>query len=156
MKHLLAAAALAAVLVPVAGATEITVNYSPEFSEKLTEDYGTREGEFLSERVKKDLTRELERKGADVAKVDVTIVDAKPSRPTFKQAGDEPGLDMHRSVSLGGMKLTAVAYDASGNASEPFEYKWYESDITMAGISTWHDARRASSRFASRFAKEVH
>lgn len=156
MKHLLAAAALAAVLVPVAGATEISVSYSPEFSEKLTEDYGTREGEFLSERVKKDLARELERKGANVAKVDVTIIDAKPSRPTFKQAGDEPGLDMHRSVSLGGMKLTAVAYDASGNAGEPFEYKWYESDITMAGISTWHDARRASSRFAARFAKEVH
>lgn len=156
MKHLLAAAALTAVLVPVAGATEITVNYSPEFLEKLSEDYGTREGEFLSERVKKDLARELERKGADVAKIDVTIIDAKPSRPTFKQAGDEPGLDMHRSVSLGGMKLKAVAYDAFGNASEPFEYKWYEHDIAMAGISTWHDARRASSRFASRFAKEVH
>ncbi|MEQ9505963.1 MAG: hypothetical protein RLO80_06800 [Hyphomonas sp.] len=154
MKHLLAAAALVS-LAPAALAAEINVSYAPEFSEKLTDDYGVREGEYLSERVKSDLERELAKAGADVSRIDVTIVDAKPSRPTFKQAGDEPGLDMHRSVSLGGMKLQAVAYGASGEASEPFEYKWYESDIRQAGISTWHDARRASSRFASRFAKEV-
>ena len=154
MKHLLAAAVLVS-LAPAALATEINVSYAPEFSEKLTDDYGEREGEYLTERVKSDLERELAKAGADVSRIDVTILDAKPSRPTFKQGGDEPGLDMHRSVSLGGMKLQAVAYDASGEAGEPFEYKWYESDIRQAGISTWHDARRASSRFASRFAKKV-
>ncbi len=153
MKHLLAAALLVG-LAPIATAGEINVSYAPEFSEKLADDYGMREGEYLSKRVRADLERELGKSGADFARIDVTIVDAKPSRPTFKQAGDEPGLDVHRSVSLGGMKLTAVAYDAAGNASEPFEYKWYENDIRQAGISTWHDARRASSRFASRFAKQ--
>jgi hypothetical protein len=154
MKHVLAAAILAS-LAPAAFAAEINVSYAPEFSEKLADDYGVREGEYLTERVKSDLERELAKAGADVSRIDVTIVDAKPSRPTFKQAGDEPGLDMHRSVSLGGMKLKAVAYNASGDAGDAFEYKWYESDITQAGISTWHDARRASSRFATRFAKQV-
>lgn len=152
MKHVLAAALLIS-LAPAAMAGEINVSYAPEFSEKLADDYGVREGEYLSKRVQADLERELGKAGADVARIDVTILDAKPSRPTFKQAGDEPGLDMHRSVSLGGMKLQAVAYDAAGEASAPFEYKWYESDIRQAGISTWHDARRASSRFATRFAK---
>jgi len=154
MKYLLTTAFLLG-LCPVAGATEISVSYSPEFTEKLADDYGVKEGEYLSERVRTDLERELAKAGVDPARVDVTIVDAKPSRPTFKQGGDKPGLDMHRSVSLGGMKLTAVAYDATGTPGDAFEYKWFEHDITMAGLTTWHDARRASSRFASRFAKEV-
>ena len=155
MKYLLATVLTAAAFAPAAIAAEINVSYSPDFAEKLSEDYGEREGTYLSERVKKDLESELSRAGVDVARIDVTIVDAKPSRPTFKQAGDQPGLDMHRSVSLGGMKLKAVTYDAAGNAGEPFEYKWYESNIEQAGITTWHDARRASSRFASRYTKAL-
>ena len=154
MKHLLAAALLAS-LAPAAMAAEINVSYTPEFSETLTEDYGVKEGEYLSKRVREDLERELAKSGADVARIDVTIVDAKPSRPTFKQGADTPGLDMFRSVSLGGMKLEAVAYDAAGAASELFEYKWYENDIHQAGLTTWQDARRASSRFAARFAKTL-
>ncbi len=154
MKHLVAAALLVG-LAPGAIAAEINVSYSPDFSEKLTDDYGEREGAYLAERVRADLERELAKAGTDVARIDVTILDAKPSRPTFKQGSDEPGLDMHRSVSVGGMKLQAVAYDAAGTASEPFEYKWYESDIRQAGLTTWQDARRASSRFAARFAKSL-
>lgn len=155
MKHLLAAALLVTAAAPVAAAAEINVSYGDKFAEKLTEDYGEREGEYLSERVRTDLERALDKAGVDVARIDVTILDAKPSRPTFKQAGDEPGLDLHRSVSVGGMKLSAITYDAAGNASEPFEYKWFETDITQAGLTTWHDARRASSRFATNFVKTV-
>lgn len=154
MKHLLAAAFLLAAA-PAAMAAEINVSYGPEFSETLTEEYGIKEGEYLSQRVRKDLERELAEAGADVARVDVTILDAKPSRPTFKQGADTPGLDMFRSVSVGGMRLQAIAYDAEGNASEPFRYKWYENDIRFAGLTTWQDARRASSRFAARFAGTI-
>jgi hypothetical protein len=155
MRHFLAAALLVAVAAPVAAAAEINVAYGDKFAEKLTDDYGEREGVYLSDRVREDLERALTKSGVDVARIDVTILDAKPSRPTFKQGGDEPGLDMHRSVSVGGMKLSAVTYDAAGNASEPFEYKWFETDIRQAGLTTWHDARRASSRFASRYAKSL-
>lgn len=140
---------------PVAAAAEIAVGYSPEFTEKLQEDYGVKEGELLSGRVQRDLERELEKAGVDVAKVDVTILDAAPSRPTFKQAGDKPGLDMMRSVSLGGMKLKAVAYDISGTPAGELEYDWYEHDIGQAGLTTWHDAGRASNRFARKFAKAL-
>ena len=154
MKHLLAAVLLTG-LAPAAMAAEINVSYGPEFTEKLTDEYGVKEGDYLADRVRKDLQRELARTGVNINRIDVTILDAKPSRPTFKQAGDMPGLDVHRSVSVGGMKLSAVTYDASGKASEPFEYKWFENDIRQAGLTTWQDARRASSRFASRFAKQV-
>ena len=154
MKHLLAAAILAG-LAPAAMAAEINVSYAPEFSETLTEDYGVKEGEYLSRRVREDLERELAKSGADVARIDVTIVDAKPSRPTFKQGSDKPGLDMFRSVSIGGMELKAVAFDASGAPAGELEYDWYEHDIRNTGLTTWHDASRASSRFASRFAKDL-
>lgn len=154
MKHLLAAAVLLG-LGPVASATEISVTLGPDFTEKLTEDYGMREGDYLAERVRQDMQRAIDKSGADVARVDVTILDAKPSRPTFKQGGDTPGLDMFRSVSLGGMKLKAVSYDAAGTMTDDFEYKWFESDIRQAGLTTWQDASRASSRFASRFAERI-
>jgi hypothetical protein len=151
MKHLLATAIVFG-LAPVAAA-EIKVSYAPEFSEKLTEDYGTREGERLSERVTRDVTRAFEAVGVAPARVEVEIVDAKPSKPTFKQGADTPGLDIFRSVGIGGMELKGVAYDAAGNVISQTTYDWYETDIRQAGLTTWHDAHRASSRFARRFAK---
>jgi hypothetical protein len=154
VKYVLSIAAFAA-FVPAAAAADINVMFAPEFAEELEEDYGLREGAYLSERVREDLDRALAKAGADPARVDVTIIDAKPSRPTFKQGADTPGLDLFRSVSLGGMKIQAVAYDEAGNATEPFEYDWYENDIRNAGLTTWQDARRASKRFASRFAETV-
>ncbi|MFN3610347.1 MAG: hypothetical protein ACK4Y9_14905 [Hyphomonas sp.] len=140
---------------PVAAAAEIAVSYSPEFTEKLQDDYGVREGEFLAGRIQRDLDRQLTKAGVDVARIDVTILDARPSRPTFKQGGDKPGLDMMRSVSVGGMKLKAIAYDASGAPAGELEYDWYENDIRNAGLTTWHDAGRASDRFARRFVKAL-
>lgn len=150
-----ALAFLLAIAAPAAAATEIAVTYSPEFIEKLESDYGVREGAVLTSRVERDLSRQLERAGVDVARVDVTILDAKPSRPTFKQGSETPGLDMIRSVSIGGMKLQAVAYDMSGTAVSDFEYKWYENDIRNAGLTTWQDAGRASDRFARRFVETL-
>ena len=99
--------------------------------------------------------RELSKVGIDPARVEVTIVDARPSKPTFKQLGDEVGLDYGASRSIGGMKLSAVAYDAEGNETNTFEYSWYEHDIRMTGLSTWYDANKASNRFARNFAEEL-
>lgn len=155
MKRLLATAVLAAALVPAAYAAEISVSYSPEFAEKLQDDYGLREGEFLADRVQRDLSRALSKAGVDVARIEVTIVDARPSRPTFKQGADRPGLDMFRSVSTGGMDLKGVAYTADGGEAASLEYKWYETDIRYAGLTTWQDASRASDRFARRFADRL-
>lgn len=150
----LASAALA--LAPLAGATTVNVSFSEDFSEKLTEDYGEREGEKLIEEITEDLTRQFEKKGLDVARVDVTIIDAKPNRPTFKQLGDTPGLDGFRSISLGGMSLEGTAYDADGAVLGSKSYRWFENDIRDAIVAgTWTDARRASDRFARRFAKDL-
>ncbi|MBD3768696.1 MAG: hypothetical protein IE925_01025 [Rhodobacterales bacterium] len=147
--------ALALLLAPAAMAAEINVSISEDFQTKLQDDYGTREGEYLSKEVKEDLTRELEKAGVDVARIDVTILDAKPSKPTFKQLGDKPGLDFGASRSLGGMKLSAVAYDAGDEKTKEYEYSWYEHDLRQTGFTTWYDANRASNRFARNFVEDL-
>lgn len=151
---LLGAAALA--LAPFAAAGDINVSYSEDFTETLEEDYGTREGEHLAEEIQDDLIRAFEKAGISPARVDVVILDAKPNRPTFKQLGDEPGLDFSRSIGIGGMKMTAIAYDESDTAIGELEYGWFENDLRdVIGATTWSDAQRASRFFARKFVKEI-
>ncbi|MEO1643479.1 MAG: hypothetical protein AAFR74_09095 [Pseudomonadota bacterium] len=150
----LAAAALA--FAPLASATTVNVSFSEDFAEKLTEDYGEREGPRLIEEVTEDVTRQFEKRGLEVARVDIVIIDAKPNRPTFQQQLDRPGLDGFRSISVGGMSLEGTAFDEAGNAIGSKSYKFFETDIRdVIGSTTWTDARRASDRFARRFAKEL-
>jgi hypothetical protein len=145
----------ALVFAPVAAALEVKVSYSEDFQKALAEDYGDREGELLSARVTRQIEQAFDRAGIDVARVDVVINEAKPSKPTFKQLGDEPGLDFGLSVSAGGMDLSAVAFDAAGTPVSNLDYKWFESDLRNPGLSTWYDANRASDRFARKFAKQI-
>ena len=144
-------AALVLLAAPGALATEINVSYDPDFAEELADNYGEREGEYLTKEVSKDLNRELTKAGIDVARINVTIINAKPNKPTFKQMGDKPGLDFGRSKSIGGMKLSATAYDSDGTTTGELTYDWYETDLRNAGLWTWSDANRASGFFARKF-----
>ena len=74
----------------------------------------------------------------------------------MEQLSERPGLDMLRSKSIGGMDLHGIAYDTSGTPIGELEYGWVETDIrdvNAAGV--WSDARRASRRFAQKFADEL-
>lgn len=148
--------AFALVAAPMAMAGDIAVDFAPEFQEKLAEDYGTKEGERLAADVREDLERELRKANIDPARISVTILDAKPNRPTMQQLSDKPGLDMLRSKSIGGMDLKGVAYDASGNAVGELSYDWFETNLDNVQASgVWGDANRASRRFARKFAEEL-
>ena len=155
MKTIFAAIGALAIL-PTAAATEVAVTYSDDFAEELTDNYGEREGETLTEEIIEDLDRAFTKAGVDPARVDIVIVDAKPNRPTLEQMSARPGLDAFRSISLGGMKLTGTAYDADGNVLVTQEYGWFESNIRdVLGAGTWNDANRASRQFARRLAKQL-
>jgi hypothetical protein len=139
-----------------AAATEVSVTYSDDFTEELAENYGEREGGVLSEEIIEDLDKAFARAGVNPARVDVTINNAKPNRPTFEQLRDRPGLDMFRSISIGGMDLTGVAYDADGNVIGELSYDWFETDIRhVAPAGIWTDAYRASDRFSRKLAKTL-
>ena len=150
------AAASALALAPFANAVEVNVSFSEDFSEKLAEDYGEREGEYLTREITEDIQEAFEDAEIKPARVDVTILDAKPNRPTFEQLTDEPSLSATRSRSIGGMDLSAVAFDADGNELGTEAYDWFSSslrDVVVA--STWSDAGRASRRFANRLSETL-
>ncbi|MEM9938377.1 MAG: hypothetical protein AAFZ91_15030 [Pseudomonadota bacterium] len=153
MKRLLTSLAALA-LIPVAGATEISVSFSEDFAETLSDEYGEREGTFLTEEVIEDMEQAFVKYGVSPAKVDITIIDAKPNRPTFKQLG-KPGLSF-QSVSVGSLKLEAIAYDAAGDLIVSKKYSSFNRDIRdSVGASTWYEAKRSSDRFARKFAEEL-
>lgn len=155
MKTLIAALGALALL-PAAAATEVTVSYSDDFAEELADNYGEREGERLTEDITDDLSHAFKKAGVNPARVEVTIVDAKPNRPTFDQLGARPGLDGLRSISIGGMELTGTAYDADGNVLATQEYEWFETNIRdVIGSAVWSDANRASRRFAKKLTDQL-
>lgn len=153
---LVALAGFAAALAPAAGAVTVQVGMSDKFQEKLEDDYGLRETEILQENLTRKIERAFDKAGVKAERVVITIEDARPNRPTFQQLGDKVGLDPIRSFGTGGAKVTGVAFDAAGNEIGRQEYDWYETDIRQAyGVTTWHDASYAFSRFATRFAKSL-
>lgn len=151
---LIGAAALA--LATAASAQPIEqVSYSPDFQAELEDEYGVREGAYLNETLTRYVTEALTRRGVavDGSRIELTIVDAAPNRPTHQQLFDQPSIDFMRSFSIGGAELRGVVRDASGAAHE-VEHRYYSSDIVWASwtADTWGDARRAMRRFAEKVA----
>jgi hypothetical protein len=139
----LTAPALAADTVSIA-----PIQFGPELTEKA-EEYGQRELDYLAEQLREDLERELAGLlGENGMRLDVTILDATPNRPTMEQMADR-GLDMS-SISIGGASLEAQLIAADGTELETFSYAWRSHDIRdVVGYTRWTDARRAIRRFAS-------
>ncbi len=153
----LAASAFAAILLAApAAALTVEAKVSPEFQKKLDDDIGARETRVLTEALTNKVSNILNSRGINAARVVVTIEDAKPNRPTFEQVSSKPGLDAMRSISLGGARVTGVAYDAAGKEIGTLDYDWYESDLSnTVGSTTWTDARTAFDRFSRRFADKL-
>lgn len=128
--------------------TSVEVKLSPELQKKAADDYGVRDVQRLADDLKKNVERELDRTGVLAGgRVELTLVDARPNRPTFKQLGDRPGLSFE-SFGTGGATIEGQAISVDGQVT-PVRYRWYESDIRQArGASTWSDAERAIDRFA--------
>lgn len=122
--------------------------------------YGDRDLERLTERLQSKLEAKFTKKGIEVSDtastvLRITIEDAKPNRPTFKQLSKEPGLSFE-SFGIGGAELQAELIAAGGKSLGTMSYRYYENDIRDAKFGgTWGDAHRAFSRFASKAAKTL-
>lgn len=147
-----AALALAATTA-VAAPASVSVSVGPELQKKATKDYGVRDIERLTAELQKEVSKSLAHSGRyDDARVELTLIDVKPNRPTFKQMGDKPGLSM-QSFGIGGAEIEGRIVAADG-AVTPISYSWYETDIRQAyGVTTWHDAQWTFDRFAGRLAR---
>ncbi|WP_409433592.1 hypothetical protein ACJ3XI_03535 [Litorimonas sp. RW-G-Af-16] len=122
--------------------------------------YGERDLAALTDYVQEQLRDDFDKRGvvvSDAAPVvlRVTIEDARPNRPTFKQLSREPGLS-YRSFGLGGAELSAELISAGGESLGTMSYDYFENDIRDAAFGgTWSDARRSISRFARKASKTL-
>lgn len=135
---------------------------SAEAQEKFDETYGAREIATLSTDIMNRLGRELREEGVAFSEtaggltLTITLEDAVPNRPTFKQLIDRPGLDALRSFGVGGATLSATIAGPDGAVLQTVRTRYYERDIEWAeGQSTWGDAQRAIRRFADQTAQAV-
>lgn len=135
------------------------IQFSAALEETIADDYGAREEDVLRGMVERAVSAALTRVGGQIVEggpivVEVTLVDARPNRPTLGQLSNQPGLDFGRSLSIGGAELTATLRHANGASIGDVHYEYYTPIIEDAlGASTWWDAQRAIRRFARRVAE---
>lgn len=113
--------------------------------------------------LKKDLTkkiwRTLEAKGLKAqtgARLEVTLVDATPNRPTIQAMTGRLALDF-RSFGIGGATVDARLVSADGRELGRMHYRWTNPQLisSTSGSTVWYDASRAFDRFARHLAKAL-
>ncbi len=126
----------------------ISVALGPDLQEKADE-LGPREVQEQADRLAELVGRALARDGdLDGARIELVLTDLKPNRPTFQQLSDRPGLDGHRSRSIGGATIEGQITTADGRTL-PVRYDWYSSSLAdVWGVNRWSDADRAYRRLA--------
>lgn len=150
----LATAALAlSASAALAAPPSVEVSLAPELQAKFDKTYGARDARQLSDDLKTSVEKALARTGAyQDARIELTLTDAKPNRPTFKQLSDVPGLSME-SFGIGGAAIDGHIIAPDGRMT-PVSYRWYETDIRQSyGNWVWSDATWTFDRFARRLAR---
>ena len=148
-----ATAALALASAVSAQPSAVVVTVSPDFA-KAAEELGPRDVQQQIDDLTATVTRVLTQRDAlDGARVELTITDLKPNRPTMEQISNKPGLDPLRSISIGGAAIEGTVTTASGEV-QPVKYDYYSSTLAdVRGYSTWQDARTAYDRLARNLAE---
>ena len=122
--------------------------------------YGMKDLDMLREDLADEMNTDLSKAGYSVSEngaytLRVTIDDARPNRPTFKQLSMQANLS-YNSVGRGGARMTSELIDASGNVVGTSKYGWYEDALDQfSGLSTWGDAKRSFSRYAKKTSKTI-
>ncbi|MFZ4165889.1 hypothetical protein [Brevundimonas sp. NPDC058933] len=146
-------AALALASAVSAQPSAVVVTVSPDFA-KTAEELGQRDVQQQIDDLTATVTRVLTQRDAlDGARIELTITDLKPNRPTMQQLSDKPGLDAMRSISIGGAAIEGTVTTAAGG-TQPVKYDYYSTNLAdVRGYSTWQDARTAYDRLARNLAE---
>ncbi|GAM97896.1 hypothetical protein U91I_01526 [alpha proteobacterium U9-1i] len=163
MRALFALASLTALaLAPAAHAAPVSVApvaLSAEYQTKVDDEIGARDSQVLADFVTRTVSRQLTQRGASIAdgapvRVEITIVDADPNRPTWEEMRRTPGLSEFWSVSTGGAELSATLRGADGRVLGEVSHRYFSNSLAdiVGSPDTWSDANRATYRFARKVA----
>lgn len=147
----LVAALGAFALAGAAQAADVQVVLGADLAARADE-IGQRDLDRLADELRRDVERAAASDSAlNDATIRLTLVDARPNRPTWAQMSAKPGLSM-ASLSTGGARIEGEVIAADGSRRS-VAYDWYSNNIRDAsGAATWTDAHRTIDRFASRLA----
>ena len=136
----------------VADPASVNVTLGPDLKERSVE-LGERDVRRQADRLAEVVRRALAGAGElDGARIDLVLTDLQPNRPTMEQMARRPGLDGHRSMSIGGAAVEGRITTADGRVL-PVRYDWYSPSLAeVRGYTTWQDADRAYERLAARLA----
>ena len=155
MRRVIAAAAIFAAIGGVAEAApaKIEVKIGPALQKEATRNYGEAEVARLAQALRIEVARQLDLTGVlEGAVIELTLVDARPNRPTMKQLRDTPGLSF-KTHGVGGARIEGRTIAVDG-AITPIAYQWYETDVRDTAFrSTWGDANTAIYRLAGRLSR---
>jgi len=148
-----AAVALSVSSAAMAAPAGVQVAIGPKLQAKAEKTYGVREVRDLADELQRDVEQRLAKTAAyDGAHIELTLVDAVPNRPTFKQMGDVPGLS-YQSFGVGGAVIEGQIVTPDGRIT-PVAYHYYESDIRFARLEgTWSDAEWTFDQFTNKLAR---
>ncbi len=111
-------------------------------------------------KLEKFTTHDLEKRGISVddnaqSVLKLTLVDARPNRPTFNQLSKQPSLDF-QSFGFGGAEIEGELFSADGTSQGKVNYTYYETFFNgfQRTAAVWSDTRRTMQRFSSRLAKD--
>ena len=157
MRKLAFLAPLATVLAVAAGPAAadpaaVNVTLGPDLQEDAAE-LGERDVQRQADRLADVVRRALAGPGElDGARIDLVLTDLRPNRPTMEQMARRPGLDGHRSLSIGGAAVEGRITMTDGRVL-PVRYDWFSNNLAeVRGYTTWQDADRAYERLAARLA----
>ncbi len=118
------------------------------------EEIGMRDVDAQATRLQEKVSRALARTpGLEGARVELTLTDLKPNRPTMEQASRRPGLSVIDSRSIGGAAVEGELITADGQRL-PVRLSRYSTSIQeVYGHTTWQDADRAFDLIARRISE---
>jgi hypothetical protein len=136
----------------------ITVNISDDVKNEKVR-WGPRDIEQLKKTLIKKVTSRLKRNelmGDNGARLELTLIDITPNRPTMHELSKRTGLDFV-SFGLGGAEVKAHLVAADGTDLGDMRYRYFADYLYdySSGMTTWYDARRAFDKFSRRLVKEL-
>jgi hypothetical protein len=123
--------------------------------------YGEKAISYLIDDMSEELLRDFSKRGirlndSSATILRVTIEDAKPNRPTFRQLSKDTSLSF-QSFGIGGADVSAEVISAGGGVIGRADYSYYSTlnDHPFRPIGTWEDTNRAFDRFSKKLSKKL-